>query len=804
MKNEKIDNILKKKVVVLDGATGTELQKHGMPIGVKPEVWCLNNPKALLAVHSGYVKAGADIIYTSTFGANSPKLGQYGEHNINKINKELALIARKAAKKRVLVAGDIGPTGEFVEPFGSLKFEQAVNIFKEQVKGLLSGGVDLFVIETMMDIQEARAALIAVKEITDKFTIVTMTFASGGRTLNGTDPLAALVTLQSLGANAVGCNCSSGPQQMLKLIKIMKPYAKVPLVAKPNAGMPRLVGEKTFFDMSPKEFSFFAKKLVAAGASLLGGCCGTTPEYIKNLSQKVLGMKSRPLSQKSFSAVSSARKGVIFKRKNSFSIIGESINPTGKKMFQKELREGKTSLVRHLAREQEKSGASFLDVNVGASGIDEVKTLKNIISLLAVDSNLPLVIDSTKIEAIESALRIYPGRALINSITGEKNKLKKLLFLAAKYGAMFILLPLKGKKIPENQKERREIIKYIFKEAKGYGFSKDDIIIDAMILSVSSRPKAALETLKTITWVSNVFKCNTVIGLSNVSFGMPKRSLINETFLTMAKKQGLNLAIANPSRVKTKFSKLAEKFLINKDKDAYNFLAYFNKSLRENKKSGVQITPEQKIYQAIIEGNREDIKGLIKEAIALKLPAGKLIAQAMIPAINKTGDLFDKKEYFLPQLVASAETMSLAFSQLKPFLKTDRLNNDKKVVVLLATVKGDIHDIGKNIVALMLKNHGFKIVDLGKDVSAERIIREIKKYKHPIVGLSALMTTTMIKMKEVVDKSKEERLNCRFILGGAVVSKAYAHSLGVKYASDSVEAVRVVKYLNKIKKKGEK
>ena len=790
-----IDNFLRNKVLILDGATGTQLQKRGMPGGVSPEIWSLENPKIISAVHADYQEAGSDIVYASTFGANRVKLKSYRNYNVGEVNKKLALIAKGAVNNKALVAGDIGPTGKFVEPFGPLKFEEAVEIFKEQVKGLLLAGVDLFGIETMIDIQEARAALIAVKELTDKFTMVTMTYELDGRTLNGTDPLTALNILQSLGADAIGCNCSAGPQQMLKFIKAMKPFAKVPLIAKPNAGMPKLVKGKTSFDMGPEKFASFAKELVLAGVSLLGGCCGTTPEHIKKVREKVSGLKPVVSSKKIPSVLSSARKSVILKGKKSFTIIGEAINPTGKKSFEKELRQEKTFLIRRLAREQEKAGALLLDVNVGTAGIDETKTLKSVINMLAVNSNLPLVIDSSRVEAVEAALRVYPGRALINSISGEKNKLKKLLSLAAKYGAMFILLPLKGRSLPKTFGERKKIISDILKEAKRKGFSKDDIIVDAMTLAVSSQPKAALEALKTIAWVSNNLKCNSLVGLSNISFGLPKRALINKAFLALARKKGLSLAIANPSKLKVKYSKLAENLLLNKDKDAKDFLAYFSKVSKEKKEVGVSLSVEEKISQAIIGGNREDIRGFISEAVSTGYKASELVNKIMIPAINKVGNLFDKKEYFLPQLIASAEAMKIAFEELQPYLKKDDLGRGKKTVVLLATVRGDIHDIGKNIVALMLKNHGFDVVDLGKDVSAQRIIREIKRHKSSIVGLSSLMTTTMVNMKEVVDKAKEEGLNCRFIIGGAVVTRSFARSLGAGYASDSVEAVRVVKKL---------
>ena len=795
MKN--IKNLLKSKVVILDGATGTELQKKGMPNGVSSEIWSLENPKVISAIHADYEKAGADIIYTSTFGANRIKLASYGDYNISKVNKELALIAKGAVKGKALIAGNIGSTGKFIEPFGPLKFEEAVEAFKEQIKGLLLADVDLFVIETMMDIQEARAALIAVKELTNKFTMVTMTYELDGRTLNGTDPLTALNILQSLGADAVGCNCSAGPQQMVKFIKVMKPYAKVPLIAKPNAGMPKLVKGKTYFDMSPEKFAHFSRSLVLAGASLLGGCCGTTPEHIKETKKEVSNLKPVVLSNKTCSLLSSARSSVILKGSKSFTVIGEEINPTGKKALQQELHQGKTSIIRHLAREQEKTGSLLLDVNVGVAGIDEIKTLKNVIKMLSINSSLPLVIDSSKVEVVEAALRIYPGRALINSISGENNKFKKLFSLAAKYGAMFILLPLKGRSLPHAFIERKKIILDILKQAKKYGFSKNDIIIDALALAVSSQPKAAIETLKTISWISKNLKCNSVIGLSNISFGLPKRTLVNATFLTLAKKAGLTLAIAHSSKLKAKYSKVAENLLLGKDKDAKAFLTYFSKAQKDKKEVGVVLSVEDKVSQAIIGGNREDIKGFIKEAISSGCKASTLVHKIMIPAIERVGELFDKKEYFLPQLIASAEAMKMAFKELQPYLGNDDLGRGKKTVVLLATVKGDIHDIGKNIVALMLKNHGFNIVDLGKDVSAEKIIREIKQHKSPIIGLSSLMTSTMVNIKEVIDKAKEEGLNCRFIVGGAVVTRSFARSLGAEYASDSIEAVRVVKKLKK-------
>ena len=797
MKNKKLNELLKKRVVILDGAAGTELHKRGMSHEVCPEKWCLRNPDILKEIHLNYQAAGADIIYSCTFGANRSKLSQYGINNVREVNRKLASLAKAAAKTKALVAGDIGPTGRFVEPFGKLKFEQAVNIFKEQVRGLLDAGVDLFVIETMMDIQEARAALIAVKELSNKFTIVTMTYEKDGKTLNGVDPLTALITLQSLGADAVGSNCSSGPQAMLKIIKAIKPYAYVPLVAKPNAGMPSFKRGRTTFDMGAKKFSSFANKFAQAGVNMLGGCCGTTPSHIRELKNKLTHARAIKPVRKSISALSSARKSVVVEGKKPFILIGESINPTGKKSLQKELREGKTSLVRYLAKKQESEGADLLDVNLGAPGVDEPRLFKKIINLLSLSTDLPLVIDSSKIETIEAALRSYPGRALINSISAEKNKLRKILPIAAKYGAMFILLPIGDRGIPKDFNQRRGVILEIFKKAKNLGFTKDDLFVDGLALAISSQPDSALQTIKLLSWCQKKIRSRSVVGLSNISFGMPGRSLLNAAYLSLARAHGLTAAIANPSVLGKKSKKIALDVLLQKNKGLEKFLAYFSKGRPKSKELTPtrKISPKQRVASAILEGNKEDIKDLVKTVLASGIKANNLVNQIMIPAINKVGDLFDKKEYFLPQLIASAETMKKAFDYLKPYLKKDVLKKSKKTVILLATVKGDIHDIGKNIVALILRNHGFSVVDLGKDISAKKIITEIKRYDHPIVGLSALMTTTMVNMKEVIDAAKKQKLNCRFIVGGAAITKSYAHSLGAEYAKDGVEAVRVVKKL---------
>ena len=786
-------------IIVLDGATGTELQKQGLPAGVCPEQWCLDNPQIIRDVHASYQKAGAQIVYSCTFGANRFKLKQYGiKEDVCRINYELARLAKQACGKKALVAGDIGPTGLFIEPFGPLAFEEAVDAFKEQVRGLIDGGCDLIVIETMIDIQEARAALLAVKETKNIFTIVSMTYEKDGHTLGGTDPVSALITLQSLGADAVGCNCSTGPEKMLEFIAAMKPYATVPLVAKPNAGVPRLEGGKTVFDMDAKTFASYGRKLAAAGANMIGGCCGTTPAHIKQLTKATASSKPKLPVRKSISALSSARGFLHFAENQPLFIVGERINPTGKKALQQELAEGKMSIIRQMAQEQEKQGANLLDINVGQPGIDEVKTIKAAICLLTTSTKLPLVVDSSKIETIEAALRIYPGRMLINSISGEKEKITRLLPLAAKYGAMFILLPLTGGDIPKSAQKRQTVINNIFQRAKKFGFTKDDFIVDCLVMAVASDPIAAQETLKTLKWCTQIFKSKTILGLSNVSFGMPGRPWLNAAFLAMAQYCGLTMAIANPSSVELMNVKKASDTLTAKDKSTLGFIEHF--SVQPGVSSSASVgretpTTREKVAAAILEGDRENIIALIDRELAGGTKAPDLVDKIMIPAIVRVGDLYEKKIYFLPQLMAAAETMKKALGYLEPHLKKTLTAGKGKII--MATIKGDIHDIGKNIVALLLRNYGYNVIDLGKDVPDQTIIDAVKKENPDVVGLSALMTTTMVNMKDLIELARIRGIKTDFLVGGAVVTEAYANSIGASFAKDGVEAVRVVEKLIK-------
>ena len=798
VETRRIKGLLAKKIVVLDGAMGTELQKMGMPGGVCPEQWCLDNPQNIRELYSSYQKAGAQIVYTCTFGANRFKLKQHGiKENSYQINNELARLAKLAVGKKTLVAGDIGPTGLFIEPFGTLAFEEAVDAFKEQARGLIDGGCDLIVIETMIDIQEARAALLAVKEIKDIFTIVSMTYEKDGHTLNGTDPVTALITLQSLGANAVGCNCSTGPEKMVDFIAAMKPYATVPLVAKPNAGFPRLEGGETIFEMDAKTFASFGRNLAKAGANMLGGCCGTTPVHIRELARAIAVIKPKLPAKKSISALSSARGFLHFSENQPLFIVGERINPTGKKSLQQELTEGKMSIIRQMAAEQENQGANLLDINVGQPGIDEVKTIKEVIGLLTTTTKLPLAVDSSNIKTIEAALRIYPGRMLINSISGEKEKIAKLLPLAAKYGAMFILLPLTGGEIPQTAEKRQKIVKNIFQKAKIFGFTKDDFIVDCLVMAVASNPSAAQETLKTLHWCAHTFKSKTIFGLSNVSFGMPGRPWLNATFLAMAQFCGLTMAIANPASQEMMNIKITGDVLLSRDKDALRFIKHFSAQINADSVTAAikTVTPQEKIADAIMNGDRENILPLIEKSLSTGVSAQDLVDKIMIPSIVRVGDLYEKKIYFLPQLMSAAEAMKKALAYLEPHLKKGSAGNKGKII--LATVKGDIHDIGKNIVALLLRNYGYYVIDLGKDIAAETIIAKAKEENSDVIALSALMTTTMVNMKDVITLARANGIQKPFMIGGAVVTEAYAKSIGASFAKDGVEAVKVVERLIK-------
>lgn len=800
MTKQEFKKLVQSKIVILDGATGSNLLKRGMPAGVCPEQWILENPEVLKKLQQEFVEAGSDIVYAPTFTANRIKLAEYGlEDKIAEMNRELVEISKKAVSGKALVAGDLTMTGEQLAPMGSLDFEELVDVYKEQIGYLVEAGADLLVVETMLSLQECRAALIAAKEICELPIMVTLTFNEDGKTLFGTEPSAAAVVLESLGAAAVGVNCSAGPDKMLPIIKEMTEYTSLPLIVKPNAGLPELQPDGTTeYNMGAKEFVKYTMDLIEAGAEIVGGCCGSTPEFIARIQEKVKNYVKQPKEEKTLRVLSSERRALKIDLNGKFLIVGERINPTGKKSLQAELRENNYTRVLDFAREQEECGASILDVNVGMSGIDEKQTMLNVLEEVTMATNLPLSIDSSHVDVIEAALRRYPGRALINSISLEKEKFEKLIPIAAKYGAMFILLPLSDKGLPENLEEKIQIIHTIYEAALKAGLKKEDIVVDGLVATVGANKNAGWETLETIRYCKEELELATVCGLSNISFGLPDRSFVNTTFLTMAILNGLTMAISNPSQEMLVKCAYAADLLMNKENADMEYINTINRLKKEQvteQKAAVEKTLKELIYEDVLKGNKATIVGHTKEAVEQGEEASVLLNDILIPAINEVGDLFDKQKYFLPQLISSAESMKTAIDYLEPYLQAGKKDENLPTIVI-ATVEGDIHDIGKNLVALMLKNYGYRVIDLGKDVPKETIIETAIQEKADVIALSALMTTTMQEMRNVINYAKEKGVDAKVIIGGAVITEDYAEEIGADgYSKDAAEAVKLVKRL---------
>lgn len=804
MTRQEWNDLIKGNITLLDGATGSNLMKAGMPMGVCPEKWILDHKDILIELQKEYILAGSSIIYAPTFTCNRIKLEEYGlEENIASMNQELVQLSKEAIKKsgtyrRVYIAGDLTMTGKQLYPVGELMFEELVDVYKEQIGYMLLGGVDLFVIETMMSLQECRAALLAVKETCNLPVMVTLTFHDDMRTLYGTSPETAVVVMQEMGADAVGVNCSTGPETMCEIISRMESYSSVPLIAKPNAGLPELINGQTYYDMEAEQFSVEAAKLIDAGASIIGGCCGTTPKHIELLKKEVQN-KSVVKRKKEKKRIVTTEQDITEIKMNRFTIIGEKINPTGRKKLQEEIRQGNFSTVLELAEQQENWGASILDINVGMNGIDEKECMKEILYGLQGICHLPLCIDSSHIQVIEEALRIYPGRALINSISLEKDKADLLLPIARKYGAMFILLPLSKSGLPKDLDEKKFIIDIIITKAAEYGFSKEDILADALITTVGANPNACFEALDTIHYCYEK-GIATVCGLSNISFGLPDRPQINSTFLAMAMREGLTSCIADPLQKEIRTVAIASELLLNREEAAIRYVETANRendSQKDNPKDFNKAKEQQEdlIYEAVLKGKKDTILSYIKQKIEQGMEASAIVDEILLPAINKAGDLFEQKIYFLPQLIGSAETMKKAIDYLEPYLKQDKEELNMGTIVM-ATVEGDIHDIGKNLVVLMLKNYGFEVIDLGKDVPASVIIEQAKLHHADIIGLSALMTTTMMEMKKVIELAKKEGISSKIIVGGAVITENFAKEIGADgYSKDAKEAVTLAKYL---------
>lgn len=814
MTREAFRELVKKGPVLLDGATGTNLQKAGMPVGVCPEQWILENSEVLIDLQKQYVEAGTDILFAPTFTASRIKLKEYGlEDHLEEMNRKLVALSKEAAKgTNALVAGDLTMTGEQLYPLGDLMFEDLVDVYKEQAKIIAEAGADLFVVETMMSLQECRAAVLAIREVCDLPVMVSLTYNEDGRTLYGTDPVTAVVVMQSLGADAVGMNCSTGPEAMLEPIAKMAEYAAIPLLAKPNAGMPELIDGQTVFNVEPEEFAEVGKKLVEEGAAIIGGCCGTTPEHIRALKEAVKGIPVKAPLQTKRRMLTSERKSVEITLDGRFMVIGERINPTGKKKLQAELKEGSLNLVRTMALEQEENGASILDINMGINGIDEKEMMLRTIYEVTSTVDCPLCIDSSHVDIIEAALRIYPGRALINSISLEKEKFEKLLPIAKKYGAMFILLPLSDEGLPKDSAEKHGIIRTIMDEAVRIGMAKEDIIVDGLVATIGANPNAALECFETFSYCKNELELPTACGLSNISFGLPERTYVNTAFLTMAIANGLTMAIANPSQELLMNAAFASDMLLNKKESDIRYIERMN--FLSEKYAGMERVMVQKtpagtsaaggetrkestgsgVFQAVLKGNKEHVLEEVKKMLDGGAKPDEIINEHLIAAINEVGELFDKKKYFLPQLISSANTMKLAIEYLEPML--ERSNTEAMATIVVATVEGDIHDIGKNLVVLMLKNYGYHVIDLGKDVPADVIVDTAMNEGAKVIGLSALMTTTMMRMKDVVELAKEKGCTAKIVIGGAAITESFSDEIGADgYSKDAAECVKLVERL---------
>jgi 5-methyltetrahydrofolate--homocysteine methyltransferase len=796
------------KLVFLDGAMGTMLQRAGLKAGDIPEELNMTHPEIIREIHEKYIQAGADIITTNTFGACELKL-KGSKYTVEDIITRAVELARQAAGEERLVALDIGPIGQLLEPLGSLGFEEAYNIFARQVKAGKEAGADIILIETMADIYEARAAVLAAQENCNLPVFCTMTFQENGRTLTGTDPVTAVNILQGLGVDALGINCSVGPKDMIKVVKEMASCSKVPVIVQPNAGMPKLVEGETTFDVKQDEFIRCMREIVELGASVIGGCCGTSPEFIKGLKSALGDLAPKKCCVKPTTAVSSSRKTVFLGL--DVNVIGERINPTGKKKFKEALRNNDIDYILNEAINQKEAGADILDVNVGLPEIDEKAVMVEVVKKVQSIVDLPLQIDSTSPEVIEAAVRIYNGRPIINSVNGEEKSMKAIFPIVKKYGASVIGLTLDEGGIPPTAEERFEIAKKIVNTALDYGIPKERIIIDCLVLTASAQQKEVMETVKAVAMVKEKLGVLTALGVSNVSFGLPNRELINRAFLTLALGAGLDAPILNPMDVEMMAAIDAYRVLANKDLEGKDYIElYGNAAAARTLDSTVKASSVPARVQkdtAELSGAAADndlitvvIKGLkVEAAIKTKellknIEPLQVVDGYLIPALEQVGKRYEIGDIFLPQLIQSAEAVKSSFDVIKEYIAKSGEEQISKGRILLATVKGDVHDIGKNIVKVLLENYGFEVVDMGKDVAAEDIVSTVIKEDIRLIGLSALMTTSVKSMENTIKMLREASPHSKIMVGGAVLNQEYADMIRADYyAKDAQDGVRIAR-----------
>ena len=793
---------LDKEILILDGAMGTELHNKGLEVGECPEQLNLAQPEVVQSVHQSYVEAGSDIIQTNTFGGTRIKLNEYdlGEQ-VKKINTQAVKLAQRAAKEDTLVAASMGPTGKLIEPMGDFPFQAAYTAFAEQAQILEAAGVDLINIETMTDLQEARAALIAVKETTDLPVICHLTYEDSLKTMTGTDPVTAIKVLDAIGADVIGANCSMGPEGLLKVIQQMNQATSARLSVEPNAGLPELDdNDETVFPMQAQEMVSYAPQFIAAGINVIGGCCGSTPEYISRLKDKVKGLTPQTKEKDTTTVLASRSQIVKISDQHPTRMIGERINPSGRDKFSQQLKNGSLELVSTEASKQAQAGADILDVNMGVPEVDQAQLMKQAVTAVQNATNLPLAIDTTNQEALEAGLQNVVGKPLINSVTGEQESLDKVLPLAKKYGAAVLGLTLDEDGIPATAEQRLEVAKKIVTTAEDYGISKENILIDTLTLAASAEQEKVLETIKAIRLIKEELGLATVLGVSNISYGLPQRHQVSTAFLAIAIEAGLNAPIMDPTDESMKSTLLASDFLVNRDPAGSRYLDEFAGQEKSSKPEETTTTEEDepqdplaKIHAAVLNGDQENILNHIDLALD-KYPALDIINEGLIPGIKEVGNKYDEGTYFLPQLMMAAEVMKKAFSKLRPILE-EQQSQESAGTIVMATVKGDVHDIGKNIVKVMLENNGFSIIDLGKDVANEEILSTALTEKADIICLSALMTTTMPRMKEITQQLADQNSEIEVMVGGAVVTAEYAANIGAHYSENAVQAVKTARKL---------
>ena len=799
---------LKKDRLYFDGGYGTLLQSKGLAKGELPERWNITSPDVMIGIHYDYLRSGADILKTNTFGANYLKyttksdkfclenIISAGVQNAKNAIKRFAKTSGDAAAKEKYVALDIGPSGKLLEPIGDFKFEEAVKLFSETVRLGVKCGVDLILIETMNDSYETKAAVLAAKENSSLPIFVTNAYDESGKLMTGASPEAMVTLLEGLSVDAIGINCSLGPEKMLPIVKELSERSSLPIIVNPNAGLPSIKDGKTYFDVDAEEFSDTMKEICEIGASILGGCCGTTPEYIGKVREKTASLPYKYPEKKEYTAVSSYTHSVIIGETP--ILIGERINPTGKSAFKKALRESDFNYILNEAVNEEEAGVHILDVNVGLPEIDERETLLRAVRELSAVTDLPLQIDTSDAGAMEAAMRIYNGKPLVNSVSGKKESMEAIFPIVAKYGGVVIALTLDENGMPNDSDGRVDIALRIINEASRYGIEKKDIVIDPLAMTVSAEPTSALVTLEAVKKLSSL-GIKTSLGVSNVSFGLPSRNIINASFFTMALSSGLNAAIMNPyskEMLDAYYSYLA---LSNKDDRFEKYISYTSAGSGEGKNVQIEknesLSDAEKLKRAVIKGMKSEAERLSLCVLSEKTPL-EVINLCIVPALDEIGVAFENKKAFLPELLMSAEAAKAAFEVIKQKLSESGEKREKKYKIVIATVKGDIHDIGKNIVKVLLENYDYDVIDLGKNVSPETVVEKAIGEGARLVGLSALMTTTVPEMEKTVKLLREKAPECKVMVGGAVLTEEYASMMGAdKYAADAMEAVRYAETL---------